>query len=75
MIKLLKALYRTHRECEDCWYSCPKSGECCDDRQEDCNCGANQHNKKVDEAIEKLESLEDQLGTYEAEHYNSQIAD
>ena len=30
-----------HDECDDCWYSCPKSGECCDDRADKtkCRCG------------------------------------
>lgn len=40
---------------EDCWYSCPKSTEgCCDDKQKDCNCGADKHNEKVDVLINKL---------------------
>ena len=30
-----------HYECEDCWYSCPKSteGSCNDDAGDECNCG------------------------------------
>lgn len=30
-----------HYEGEDCWYSCPASGECCDENADtECNCGA-----------------------------------
>jgi hypothetical protein len=41
-----------HRECDDCWYSCPKSedGCCDDDAGTDCNCG-------VDRQIEELTAL------------------
>ncbi len=29
-----------HYDCADCWYSCPKSGQCCNDTAGDeCNCG------------------------------------
>lgn len=29
-----------HYDCEDCWYSCPKSGNCCNDTVgDDCTCG------------------------------------
>lgn len=29
-----------HYDCEDCWYSCPKSGNCCNNTVGDeCNCG------------------------------------
>jgi hypothetical protein len=24
---------------EDCWYSCPERGECCNDDAKGCNCG------------------------------------
>jgi hypothetical protein len=37
-----------HYVCEDCWYSCPKSGECCNDdssSSDECNCG---RDKRVD---------------------------
>ena len=41
---------RDHYYCEDSWYSCPKAeGGCADDYQGDeCNCGADAHNAKVD---------------------------
>lgn len=36
----------------DCWFSCPKSGECCNDNAPDeCNCGADRHNQAIDEAL------------------------
>lgn len=50
----LEAAKRTHHVCvEDCWYSCPKSGECCNDTEPEgiCNCGADDHNAKIDEAL------------------------
>lgn len=42
---------RGHYYCNDCWYTCPKHPEgCCnDDVGPDCNCGADRHNKKVEE--------------------------
>ncbi len=42
-----------HHVCEDCWYSCPKSGACCDDTADptECTCGADAHNAKIDEAL------------------------
>ena len=37
----------------DCWYSCPKSGECCDDSRDKtkCDCGADKHNAAIDLAL------------------------
>ena len=48
---------RDHRECPDPWYSCPASEHgCADDRLEEgvCNCGADDHNKKVDSLLESI---------------------
>lgn len=42
---------------EDCWYSCPESGECCDSSKSGCNCGANDHNKRIDDLILKLKPI------------------
>jgi hypothetical protein len=43
---------RTHYECEDCWYSCPKApGGCCNDDKEGCTCGADEWNARIDEAL------------------------
>lgn len=50
----LKSLWRTeHDECQDCWYSCPKSGNCCNDNAGDnCTCGADATNVIIDTALE-----------------------
>jgi hypothetical protein len=49
----LNDLKRSHYICEDCWYSCPLSEEgCCDDRQDECNCGAAEHNEKIHRLID-----------------------
>lgn len=56
--------YRWHYECEDPWYSCPKSEDGCVNEHagEDCNCGADAHNAKVkqvlDEVVQQLEALQ-----------------
>ncbi len=42
-----------HREVEDCWYSCPKAldaegnSACCDERQTECNCGADRQIERI----------------------------
>jgi len=49
-----------HYECPDCWYSCPKSPEgCCDDSKENdkCYCGADEHNKQIDNLITLIRDL------------------
>jgi hypothetical protein len=54
VLKELEKLRRTHYSCdEDCWYSCPKAeGGCCDDNAgTECNCGADVHNKILDNII------------------------
>jgi len=45
---------------EDCWYSCPKSGECCNgsEDQDHCNCGADKHNEILDKIILMLKNVE-----------------
>jgi len=52
--KIRKLALREHYSCDDCFYSCPKSEEgCCNDELEDeCNCGADEHNKEVNEIYE-----------------------
>lgn len=53
----LQSLKLTHYiNDEDCWYSCPMSGECCDDNKKGCYCGADDHNKRIDEFIDKLQN-------------------
>ena len=55
----LEKLRRTHLVVdEDCWYSCPKSGGCCNDVSgDDCNCGADDHNKILDGVIKWLRPI------------------
>ncbi len=37
---------------EDCWYSCPKSGRCCDDSAgTECTCSADRINAIIDAAL------------------------
>lgn len=39
-----------HYDCEDCWYSCPRSGNCCNDTAGDeCNCG---YDRRVKEKMD-----------------------
>ena len=56
MVASLNQLKLKHHECPDPWYSCPKSGECANDEADEniCNCGADAHNQKVDDAIANL---------------------
>lgn len=46
---------------DDCYYSCPMAKDedgdsaCCDsDKKHECDCGAEQHNRKIDEAIARI---------------------
>jgi len=60
---MLSHLRQPHFVCEeDCWYSCPLSGECCNDHDAGtaCNCGADLHNQNVD----RLALASDKLGWY-----------
>ena len=49
----LEKLRQDHVECNDCWYSCPKSENgCCNYSEgDDCNCGAEEHNNRLDNII------------------------
>lgn len=49
-----------HINVEDSWFSCPKSGDCCNEAlpNDYCNCGADDRNKTIDEIIEMLEGLQ-----------------
>ena len=45
---------REHYVCDgDCWYSCPKSGRCCDESRDEtkCDCGADEWNARVSKLI------------------------
>jgi hypothetical protein len=55
--ELEKALLACKREHDvvdgDCWYSCPKSGQCCDDSKNNdlCECGADALNARIDAVL------------------------
>lgn len=55
----LEKLRLEHYECQgDCWFSCPLSGECCDENTNRvCNCGASKHNELLDRIIKELGNL------------------
>lgn len=59
LLTILQKLKTKHYECDDCYYSCPKCEEgCCNEYAEDeCNCGADEQNALVDEAIRILSQL------------------
>jgi len=58
IITALKALYREHHYGDDCWYTCPAHPEgCCDSTQgKSCNCGAEEHNRKLDDIILRVKN-------------------
>jgi len=48
---------RGHDYCEDSWYSCPKAEDGCgnDAEGDECNCGAEQWNARLDEVIARYD--------------------
>ena len=52
-LEVLKNNRRTHHYCEDTWYSCPKHEDGCanDSEGDECNCGADEANAEIDQAI------------------------
>lgn len=56
LVAALKESRRAHDQCEDCWYSCPKSPEgCCNELAgDDCTCGADEYNAGVDALLREL---------------------
>lgn len=57
LVAQLEQLRRHHLVVDgDCWYSCPKSGECCNDteRVDTCTCGADEKNAILDAIIAAL---------------------
>ncbi len=52
----LGKLRRSHYDCEDCWYSCPKSEDgCCNSgKGNECDCGADNYNAIIDRIIINL---------------------
>lgn len=51
--ELAKLARQDHYTCEDRWYSCPKSLDGCanDSVGDECTCGADSHNDKIDELL------------------------
>ena len=59
----LQAAKLPHYVCdEDCWYSCPKSGQSCRDGRDStkCDCGADAHNAKIDSALGDEQRVSDE---------------
>jgi hypothetical protein len=59
---LIRALYekaiREHYVCEDYFYSCPMAEEpTWADKPKECDCGAEQHNKEVEDLYIKILTL------------------
>jgi hypothetical protein len=56
IIKEILSLKRDHYYCEDCWHSCPKEEDgCCNpDKGDECDCGADEQNAKIDAIVEEL---------------------
>ena len=53
--QIVKLAHREHVECEDPWYSCPKSPEgCLADNGDECDCGADRINDQVKELYNKI---------------------
>jgi len=59
LIEALTRLKMEHHVSEDCWYTCPKSEECCNDVRQgrECDCGADDHNKILYEIMEYVAKL------------------
>lgn len=63
IVEFLKQCKREHRY-SDGWYSCPKAvdqygNKVYDTQGDECNCGADAFNRKIDEFIEKLGGSDD----------------
>jgi len=46
-----------HYTCEDCWYSCPESGECCDGNATGCTCGGTTDKEAFDALATEIRRL------------------
>ena len=56
ILELGELARRSHYYCdEDSWYSCPKAPEGCanDAVGDECNCGVDEHNAKVDSVVKR----------------------
>jgi len=63
IIGLAAKSQRQHNCCVDGWYSCPKNADGCLDPSagDECNCGTDQHNTKVSEALTEILELMDRI--------------
>lgn len=52
---------------EDCYYSCPKSGQCCNENKPEdrCECGADRHNANLEDLLRVLEQMQLDAVQYE----------
>lgn len=59
ILDFLEKSRRGHDYCDDCWYTCPEHPEgCCnDDAGNECNCGANKYNEKLNKTIETIKAF------------------
>ena len=89
-LEALEGSRRSHHYCEDTWYSCPKHEDGCANQAEgdECNCGADKANEKIDQAItalraaieqahgdwDELEALRESLREHMAEIHRLQSA-
>ena len=57
-LEALESNRRTHHYCEDTWYSCPKHEDGCanDSEGDECNCGADEVNAEIEQAITAIEA-------------------
>ena len=57
--KLLRESRKSHRYCDDSWYSCPKAeGECGDETAgTECRCGADEWNARIDAILGSTDQL------------------
>lgn len=58
--KALREAKRSHSACDDPWYSCPMHEDGCSDssrEKDECTCGAEEHNAKIDRSLMVRESL------------------
>lgn len=63
LVDALESLRRKHSVCEDSFYSCPKADPedyiDCGRNQTECNCWADEHNKRIDEALARVKENAD----------------
>lgn len=60
LIGIVKGFYRSGHNYndEDCLYSCPKHEDYCGEGEdEDCHCGLDEHNSKIDDALQIIDNL------------------